>query len=150
MWCISMPRTIFHATLIPVVAVAMVVAAGCGVSGPETAEVVGLVTVDGAPVLGASVTFVPSGFSGSPSYGETDATGRYRLAFTRRRFGALPGIHEVRIERLRTSAEEEAELRRDTGSALSRPVPARYSKPGALTAEVARGRNTIDFELKTN
>ena len=65
---------------------AVLFSAGCAEEGPELAEVYGLVTMDGAPLTGATVEFTPVK-AGSPSYGQTDDEGRYVLRFSRDRTG---------------------------------------------------------------
>lgn len=62
--------------------------AGCNnnpANYPDTAPVTGTVTVDGQPLAGASLTFVPA--SGRPSSGTTDSSGKYWLRYT----GAIEG-----------------------------------------------------------
>jgi hypothetical protein len=122
--------------------------AGCGgPDGPELATVTGRVTVDTSPVAGAVITFLPDG-SGSPSYGRTDADGRYELMFTFTKSGAMVGKHSVEIETRKIPPAEADEMR---AGGLEVPVfqeiPKSYRTPGALTAEVRPGHNEIDFNL---
>lgn len=125
--------------------------AGCGSDGPETADVSGTVTLDGKPVVRASITFFSQGPDGSPSYGKTNDQGKYTLMFTHAKRGAMLGKHNVEIETPKLSRSEVAELK-----AAGQEVPAhvalpkKYREPGALTAEVKRGSNTIDFPLQSN
>ena len=124
---------------------------GCGNDGPELAEVTGVVTVDGQPVAGAVLTFVPTA-GGSPSYGGTDNTGNYRLMFTDSKYGAMLGEHEVEIATNKPSAAEIAEMKA-AGQSVNEnfvAIPKQYRKKGALTAKVERKRNKVDFTLKTN
>ena len=84
----------------PLCAALVAVAAGCG--GEKLAPVSGVVTLDGAPLADASVTFQPvaqGGIdAGSGSYAKTDAEGRYTLrTVTGDRRGAVVGKHVVRI-----------------------------------------------------
>ena len=121
---------------------------GCGSSSQELTDVVGRITVDGQPVSGCQVTFLPVG-GGSPSYGKTDRKGVYQLMFTRDKFGARIGPHKVTLETRNLSAAEQEELGA-AGVELSSSsvsIPPRYLEEGALTAEVKSGRNRIDFEL---
>ena len=124
-------------------------AAGCG-DGPELAEVGGVVTLDGRPLPGAAVMFVPDLPDGSPSYGTTDDQGRYRLAFTRDKTGAMPGRHRVEISVEPPSADEIAEARAKKVP-VDRPGAAlpRAAREGSLPAEVASDENEIDFHLKS-
>lgn len=123
---------------------------GCGDSGPELAEVTGVVTLDGKAVPGAILTFVPTA-GGSPSYGGTDKTGNYRLMFTNEKYGAMVGEHEVEISTNKVSPSEKAEMKA-TGQEVNDifiPIPKKYKAKGALTAKVERKANTVDFKLTT-
>jgi hypothetical protein len=118
--------------------------AGCGgSSGPELAEVSGTVTIQGQPGARVSVAFYPEAEGGSPSIGSTDASGQYSLMFSAERSGALPGKHRVEILPLEPEYD-------DAGKIVGPPptiVPKQYAAPGALTADVKSGSNTIDFKL---
>jgi hypothetical protein len=61
---------------------AALVMAGCGPAGPDVQFVEGVVTLDGKPLDGASVAFVPIDKSGISAAGKTDADGRFRLNAT--------------------------------------------------------------------
>ena len=131
------------------IAFAAVALAGCGGGGPELGAVCGVVTLGGRPVPDAAVLFHPQAGNGSPSYGRTDAAGRYELAFTRDRDGAVLGRHLVVVETPGLWPIEIAELQAN-GVAAKGPVmilPPKYRRPGALTAEVKPGENAIDFPL---
>jgi hypothetical protein len=123
---------------------------GCGRS--DLGTVSGTVTLDGQPLEGAQVVFMPQG-EGAPSYGQTDAQGLYSLTHTSGHPGALIGSHTVSI-----SVEEEEEYDAsgsDQGSVTEEPdkpnkVPARYNEDTELTADVQAGDNTVDFPLTTS
>lgn len=121
---------------------------GCGDGGPELASVKGVVTVDGQPVPNAILTFVPQ--EGSPSYGQTASDGSYELMFTDIKRGAMLGQHQVSIEGQRLSKDELAEMKAQGMDVPDRivEIPKAYRRPGALTAEVKRGSNAIDFHLE--
>ncbi|EMB17895.1 carboxypeptidase-like regulatory domain-containing protein [Rhodopirellula europaea] len=68
---------------------------GCGPSGPETGEVSGVVSMGGAPVPGASITFYP--VTGRQSFGKSDQEGRYTLEYAQDQPGAVTGQHRVKI-----------------------------------------------------
>jgi hypothetical protein len=122
---------------------------GCGDGGPELASVKGIVTVDGQPVPNATLTFVPQ--EGSPSYGQTNREGKYELMFTDVKRGAMLGSHQVTIEGQRLSKDELAEMKAQGMDVPDRivEIPKAYRQAGALTAEVKRGSNAIDFNLET-
>ena len=123
--------------------------AGCGDSGPETADVYGTVTLDGKPVSGALITFRPEAEEGTPSYGGTDEQGKYSLMFTRDKEGAMLGKHQVDIETHKISPSEAADIQAEGRQVTDTyvEIPKKYRQPGALTAEVNRGGNQIDFPL---
>jgi hypothetical protein len=109
---------------------------GCGKSNLTVAPVSGTVTLDGAPLAAASVTFEPKE-GGRPSYGVTNAQGRYILEYSLHELGAKVGTCTVRI----TTAS-----RSDDGKTTKELVPKRY-RTNPLEAEVKSKSNTIDFAL---
>ena len=122
--------------------------AGCGPSVPALADVEGVVTLDGKPLGNALVIFVPDA-GGRPATAQTTESGRYRLVYGAQAAGATLGRHRVGISKVvegprPSRAGASAEQAEDMQLEL---VPARYRKPGALTAEVVAGRNVIDFAL---
>lgn len=120
---------------------AAVSAGGCG-GGP--AAVSGVVTLDGKPVEGASVSFAPSGADGGigGSYGKTDAQGRYELrTVIGDRSGAAPGKHKVAISLSKPDPNNPEGAAKDL-------IPAKYNTKSDLTFEVpAGGTDKADFTL---
>ncbi len=118
---------------------------GCGrSSGPSLGTVTGTVTLDGEPLSGVRVTFVPQE-KGSPSYGVTDENGSYRLYFNQKRFGAELGTHNVVLQNCERETDDSGKPVDDTPIV---PIPRKYQLPGQLTADVDSGRNSIDFDLE--
>jgi len=79
----------------------MLVFEGCSsnsVKYPTLASVQGTVTLDGQPLEGATVTFVPA--TGRASSGLTDAAGYYTLHYTKTIAGATIGQHRVMIQKM--------------------------------------------------
>lgn len=116
---------------------------GCGGGrgdAPETGTVTGVVTLDGAPLVGANVEFYPE--TGRASLGQTDSSGRYELTYTGSIKGAKLGRHTVRITTVSASAEG--------GDAASERLPDKYHSQSTLSAEVVKGANTFNFPLTTN
>jgi hypothetical protein len=72
----------------------LVLTAGC--SGSGTVKVKGIVTLDGQPLSGATVTFEPVG-QGHPAGGITAQDGVFRLTTYRTGDGALPGEYRVTV-----------------------------------------------------
>lgn len=125
-------------------AIAAVGVVGCGgVKGPEVATVSGTVTLDGKPLPNVNLQFVPEESGGSPSYGGTNADGKYQLLFNQNRKGAMLGKHRVQITTRERKLDEGGNPIGDEPVKL----PAKYAKPDALTAEVFTGGNTVDFQL---
>ena len=157
--------------------VGILTAAGCSSNPaiyPEVADVVGVVTLDGQPLEGATITFAPE--AGRASSGVTDSTGRYSLNYTGSIRGAMLGAHRVMIKKMvqdRAATPSKAEqfmdkatnlMLQDAGLPLttaandkeSEPlkpiminvVAAQYSGPESiLTAEAEPYKNEIDFDL---
>ena len=123
--------------------------AGCG---DRLASLQGTVTVNGqvAP-KGLAFEFSPLG-PGSPSYGTTDAEGRYVAAFTFKRKGIEPGEHLVRL--LPSQIEMPMPEFDDRGRLVGKPkeaspiakFPREYYEQ-ITTIVVSEGYNTHDFEL---
>lgn len=115
-----------------------------GCSKPH-GEVEGTVTLDGKPVRGIVVYFVPdydAGANGLPAQGTTDANGRYTLAsMSKAQKGVFVGKHLVMCTTpmIRLPAE----------SSGSDSVPGLYSNPDKtpLRFEVKEGKQTIDIQL---
>jgi hypothetical protein len=77
-------------------------ASGCGTKASNYVKVSGLVTLEGAPLEGAKVTYYPSS-GDAPSLGITNSAGRFELSTfdlkTVKSFdGALPGEYKVTVE----------------------------------------------------
>src|SRR3954447_15048027 len=68
--------------------------AGCRNSDlPEIARVTGTVTYKGKPVPNMMVNFMPT--AGRPSWGKTDAEGRYEMNYDADNMGVMTGHHKV-------------------------------------------------------
>jgi hypothetical protein len=77
-------------------------ATGCGTKASNLVKVAGTVSLDGAPLEGAKVTFYPSS-GDAPPMGVSDGSGRFELSTfdikTRESMdGALPGEYKVTVE----------------------------------------------------
>jgi hypothetical protein len=75
-----------------------------GCSGPDRPQLVpvsGMVTLDGQPVEGATVTFTPTG--GRMAIAVTDAAGKFQLTTYDTNDGALIGEHRVTVAKIQTT-----------------------------------------------
>lgn len=111
---------------------------GCG-GDSDLAEVRGVVTLDGEPIANAFLEFTPES-SGAPSYGKTDAAGKYRMLFTDTKFGSFIGKNRVSISTGDVG---------DNGG-TKEVIPSVYNTKTELVKEVKAGDNTFDFDLKSD
>jgi hypothetical protein len=126
-------------SLIPMACIVALVASGgsgCRPGDQSVSPVTGRVTLDGIPLSGAQVMFLPT--IGRPSKGETNADGVYELVYTYKQNGAKHGMHTVRVTTAHT---------RQDGTIGPERVPKMYNEESQLQQEVRRGRNTIDLPL---
>ena len=73
---------------------ALLAFAGCGKGDyPEMARVTGTVTYKGKPVPNMMVNFMPT--AGRPSWGKTDAAGKYEMIYDEDYKGVKMGHHKV-------------------------------------------------------
>jgi hypothetical protein len=75
---------------------------GCGSKANNFVKVSGIVTLDGAPLAGAKVTYYPSSGE-APAVGISDSAGRFQLSTfdlktLKSNDGALPGDYRVTVE----------------------------------------------------
>ena len=116
---------------------------GSGEAVPELADVSGVVTMDGAPLVNAKVIFEPQETTGNARRRASSATtqedGSYNLDYNEDASGASLGKHRVAIIKLTDNPE-------DAGKQL---VPTKYNDKSELTADVKADGNTINFDLKS-
>ena len=97
------------------VALLGVILIGCG--GRGTTPVRGVITLEGTPVAGATVLFMPEGQDSSrPASGFTSSDGTFRLTTSKPDDGALPGKYRVLIQKTEAAKDPGAAER----SALER------------------------------
>ncbi|NOX53834.1 MAG: carboxypeptidase regulatory-like domain-containing protein [Planctomycetes bacterium] len=132
------------------IAVFVFAVSGCAptASGPKTVPVSGTVTMDGKPLANAMVRFIPEA-GGRPSFGITDAQGRYELSYTESQKGAILGKHRVEITTYGVGAEEDEEYGGASPGATKETVPAKYNVNSELTAVVEDKNNEFNFELSS-
>ena len=122
---------------------------GCGGGGGDAVplgSVSGIVTFDDKPLENAQVLFQPE--TGRASMGETDSNGKFNLAYTATKKGALIGSHVVIItSAVEAFSDESGEGKDRKGRAEI--LPKKYHSETTLKAKVESGSNTIDFELSS-
>jgi len=133
------------------------IVSGCGRrSGyPPTAPVVGVVTMDGQPLVDATIMFSPS--NGRSAMGKTDTAGRYELYYTGEIKGGMLGPCRVSISKQAPDPKyrpSEKERRESEGGASNIPyiefVPSRYhGTKSELKAEVSDTQNVFNFDLRS-
>jgi len=130
---------------------------GCGsgtsdVKLPPTEEVSGTVMMKGEPLIGAMVTFIPSGSTkGIECVGRTDDLGEYSPRQIRGVEGVPAGTYKVVISRFLKNGEPVSiEDDPGTGGIAAESLPPKYSSASAtkLRATVKEGGKTIDFDLE--
>jgi hypothetical protein len=141
---------------------------GCGKgdSKHQTEYVEGVVTLDGDPVPGATVTFTPvKEGEGVPATGTTDDSGRYTLTTVgggvagKAGAGTVAGEYHVGVVKTTSPPGPEDEndpnyeKQPDEGQQpkITHVVPQKYNNPrkSGLKATVQTGKNDIPIELKS-
>ena len=133
--------------------------AGCDSGRPMTAPVFGTLTLDGNPIAGAVVTFVPVA-GGRPAQGESDAEGRFKLSTfgADASDGAAIGEHRVSVTKVQPSNDRNQRRPYDPPDPNDRRpqivwlVPQRFSNTSTsgLSSTVVSGTNEVRFDLKSH
>jgi hypothetical protein len=129
--------------------------AGCGGKGdPSHVGVSGTVTLNGEPLAGAQVTFIPTGDTPGVGAGaQTGSDGRYQLIDRRGKTGTEPGTYKVTISKriMPDGSEVPADDKRPPIESPAREsLPPKYcdSTRTELQAVVSAQGGTVDFSLK--
>jgi hypothetical protein len=150
-----------------VIALGLVIGCDSGPDRPATFSVTGTVTLDGDPVEGAAVNFIPTS-GGKSAAGVTDASGKYSLTTFASGDGAVPGEYNVTIAKYEgaddaaeetgegdagmMSAEYDSGVGAEEGDDVSKSLlPEKYNDPNSsgLKATVTDKENSIDFPLES-
>ena len=114
---------------------------------PPTAEVSGTVTLDGQPISGAMILFIPDaqkGTRGASGVAASDEKGHFEVS-TAGVQGALVGSHKIGVE-------ARAKPKNETDTMPPSRIPTRYNNPNtsSLSAEVKKDqKNVVDLPLKS-
>lgn len=121
---------------------------GCDGREYHLAPVAGKVTLNGAPLVGARITFQPTGGGENPgpgSIGDTDSQGAYVLRTIHDEPGAVVGHHRVAI--VSNPYREAAASDKDSHPIVER-VPKRYNLLSELKIDVPEeGLDSANFDL---
>jgi hypothetical protein len=129
------------------------VVSGCGRT-IDTNYVEGVVKLDGQPLSGASVTFIPVAENGESAGGFSDDNGKYRLTSTYGDGGkgAFAGDYIVTVTKSKTVTLEKP-IKHDDGSVTTETtehiLPAIYRDrtKSPLKFTVVKGKNKFDIDL---
>jgi len=160
--------TILRSILVSTCIVSLILLAGCKTRDrgniPQTAPVSGTVTLDGKPVDGATVVFVPTGTPAYGAYAITDSSGRFTLKSSETVTGAVPGGYLVQVTKLvpdtsgsvvvtPEEAEHEAQAKGSSstaGGGTKNALPEKYANPKTSGIEVtvpAEGIQNLEIKL---
>jgi hypothetical protein len=135
---------------------AALAAVGCGSKHPNLPPqypVAGVITLDGRPLAGAGIMFLPRGETrGTGAFAMTDAAGKYDLKTDYGGPGAPEGEYAVTISRVVNRDGTPYVPNPDVAEAGEREtLPGIYSDSmkTVLTAKVPIGGDTINFDLKS-
>ena len=134
---------------------------GCSDGKLRTEPVKGIVTLDGEPLEGATVSFTPKNSGeGIASFGLTDAKGEYRLQTLAGRVdaGTLPGEYTVTVSKFKAVPTGRKIRDGNTGEMIDEmegiiffPGMTKYAdtKTTPFAVTVVKGQNHFDFDLKS-
>ena len=142
-----------------------IVLSGCGDGGPKLLPVSGIVKLDGEAKSKLLVTFMP--VSGGPgAIGQTNEKGEFHLN-TNGKPGAVIGEHKVVITTIKEIAETSTPAAASSAPSGSDAymnqgrinpkdfktpkelIPERYNTNTELVRQVASGKTSFDFDLKS-
>jgi hypothetical protein len=138
-------------------AIAMLASIGCGSGGshlPKTVPASGTVTLDGKPVDGAQVVFVPAGDGATGAFGTTNASGHFSLRSYDEKDGAIPGTYKVQVSKTIQKLLDGPKGSLDGGDPVrfEYGVPAKYTgaQTSGLTATIPdAGTSDIKLQLSS-
>ncbi|MEW4563537.1 carboxypeptidase-like regulatory domain-containing protein [Bremerella sp. JC770] len=138
-----------------------VVSVCLGCSGNGMLPVEGTVTLDGTPLEGAAISFVPAE-GGRPCSGQTDEQGHFTLASYTANDGVPPGEYKVTVVKLDARRQAQAapvEEGTEPGEQVMGSIeqatrfltPKRYASPATtdLRVEVKENMERVQIDLKS-
>lgn len=125
----------------------LLLAVGCGRGdGPELVPVTGTVKLDGQPLPGATIHFIPQGKKGGrPAKAVTDDDGDFEMKYSAANKGVPPGRYEVRITTLSVDEND---------NEIPEKLPDRYHVKAANNPEMVKEvkadeKNEFEFDLSS-
>lgn len=140
------------------IAVLSLLVAGCGKGGepaPKLVPVTGKVTLDGKPLKGATVIFVPQGSTkGDGSFAVTNDAGEFTLVHRSQTPGIEPGQYTVAFSKLTLpdgTPIPEGKDAADVGAVESIPAPytAANTENPRTVATVTENGGEFEFEIRS-
>jgi hypothetical protein len=138
-------------------------AIGCGGSDskapPEPVfPVTGVISFNGAPVVGADVTFLSADGGDRSAFGRTNDAGEYQLTTFSANDGAVPGRYVVTITKIASTApevpaadvESEAYDPPGVGESTSPAEPAKSELPERYADQTTSGLTAMVQEIESN
>ena len=152
---------------LPLLLVIALCSLGCGQSGLPVKYVKGVVTLDGAPLEGATVIFSPKASKGMVAAGRTQTDGSFTLNAQGAKPGTgttagdynvtiskveMPEFVEISTDDPRYGTPEQERLQQEADNA--KPiviVPEKYNQieTSPFTAKVESGSNTFTFDVSS-
>lgn len=126
-------------------------AVGCGGSPYEKLlPAGGTITLDGDPLAGATVAFIPAKSNQpQPSYGYTDETGKYELKTPEGYLGISPGEYRIVISRILTQDGDPIPPGSQTGGAEgNESIPSPHSDPRGTKNIAVVTEDATEFDVQ--
>ncbi|QDU30218.1 hypothetical protein ETAA8_53370 [Anatilimnocola aggregata] len=128
----------------------LVLCAGCGTS---LVKVEGEILLDGKPLPGASVMFVPQA-GGRPASGKSDVASKFHLTTTNPNDGVAPGQYSISVvaldeKKIKPVAKGDPQL--SESELYPSLIPARYNSfnTSGLNADVSAEQPRVKLELNS-
>jgi carboxypeptidase family protein len=117
-----------------------IVLTGCSNSSrPPTYPVTGTVTLQGKPVAGAAVTFVPTG-EGEAASAITDSEGKYALTTWQAGDGARPGEYRVKVSKQEQQTVNPAKMVKNLSIEEEQKIYVESKKPAPPSRSLIPGK----------
>jgi hypothetical protein len=152
---------------LPLLSALALFSVGCGQSGPAVEYVEGVVTLNGSPLEGATVSFSPKEPDGIGAAGLTQPNGSFTLNPRGAKPGSgtaagdysvmiskveMPALVEISTDDPRYGTREQERLEQEALNAKPKViVPEKYNKAetSPFTAKVESGSNTFTFDISS-